>query len=128
ELRDRAFQLRPVWQRFLVVLAGPAANFLLAILIFAAFFMILGAPRTNIVGSVVPGTAASEAGLKPGDKILAVAGQATPNFEDVRTVVLLRPGETVPLRFERGGQVRDIQVHIKPDTVTQPVAQKLHPR
>jgi regulator of sigma E protease len=124
ELRDRAFQLRPVWQRFLVVLAGPAANFLLAILIFAAFFMILGAPRTNIVGSVVPGTAASEAGLKPGDKILAVAGQATPNFEDVRTVVLLRPGETVPLRFERGGQVRDIQVHIKPDTVTDPFGQK----
>jgi len=113
-----------VWQRFLVVLAGPAANFLLAILIFAAFFMILGAPRTNIVGSVVPGTAASEAGLKPGDKILAVAGQATPNFEDVRTVVLLRPGETVPLRFERGGQVRDIQVHIKPDTVTDPFGQK----
>jgi regulator of sigma E protease len=124
ELRDRAFQLRPVWQRFLVVLAGPAANFLLAILIFAAFFMILGAPRTNTVGSVVPGTAASEAGLKPGDKILAVAGQATPNFEDVRTVVLLRPGETVPLRFERGGQVRDIQVHIKPDTVTDPFGQK----
>jgi regulator of sigma E protease len=124
ELRDRAFQLRPVWQRFLVVLAGPAANFLLAILIFAAFFMILGAPRTNIIGSVVPGTAASEAGLKPGDKILAVAGQATPNFEDVRTVVLLRPGETVPLRFERGGQVRDIQVHIKPDTVTDPFGQK----
>jgi regulator of sigma E protease len=124
ELRDRAFQLRPVWQRFLVVLAGPAANFILAILIFAAFFMILGAPRTNIIGSIAPGTAAAEAGLKPGDKILAVAGQATPNFEDVRTVVLLRPGETVPLRFERGGQVRNIQVHIKPDTVTDPFGQK----
>jgi regulator of sigma E protease len=124
ELRDRAFQLRPVWQRFLVVLAGPAANFILAILIFAAFFMILGAPRTNIIGSIAPGTAAAEAGLKPGDKILAVAGQATPNFEDVRTVILLRPGETVPLRFERGGQVRNIQVHIKPDTVTDPFGQK----
>src|SRR5689334_21455188 len=61
-LRDRAFQLRPVWQRFLVVLAGPAANFLLAILIFAAFFMTLGAPRTNIVGEVIPNTAAAAAG------------------------------------------------------------------
>ncbi len=38
EMRDRAFQLRPVWQRFLVVLAGPLANFVLAIAIFAAFF------------------------------------------------------------------------------------------
>jgi regulator of sigma E protease len=37
-LRERAFQLRPVWQRFLVVLAGPMANFLLAIMIFAAFY------------------------------------------------------------------------------------------
>ena len=44
KMRAHAFQFRPVWQRFLVVLAGPVANFLLAILIFAAFFMILGAP------------------------------------------------------------------------------------
>src|SRR3982750_1763886 len=68
----RSFHNRPVWQRFLVVLAGPAANFLIAIAIFAAFFMTLGAPRTNTVGAVVPGTAASEAGLRPGDKILSV--------------------------------------------------------
>ena len=66
ELRDRAFQLRPVWQRFLVVLAGPAANFLLAIVIFAAFFMTLGAPRTNVVGAIVPNTPAAQAGLRPG--------------------------------------------------------------
>src|SRR5690348_5523671 len=73
-LRDKAFQLRPVWQRFLVVLAGPLANFLIAILIFAAFFMVLGAPRTNVVGEVLPGTAAAEAGIRPGDRILAVDG------------------------------------------------------
>jgi regulator of sigma E protease len=124
ELRDRAFQLRPVWQRFLVVLAGPLANFLVAILIFAAFFTILGAPRTNIIGAIAPDTAAAEAGLQPGDKILQVAGKNTPNFDDIRTVVLLRPGETVPLRFERTGQVRTIQVHLKSDTVTDPFGQK----
>src|SRR4029453_10492341 len=44
ELRDRAFQFRPVWQRFLIVLAGPVANFLLAIVIFAAFFALVGTP------------------------------------------------------------------------------------
>src|SRR5439155_7794615 len=82
ELRDRAFQLRPVWQRFLVVLAGPVANFLLAIMIFAAFFAILGAPRTNIVGAIEPNTAASAAGLRPGDKILSVADRPTPTFDD----------------------------------------------
>ena len=90
-LRDKAFQLRPVWQRFLVVLAGPAANFLLAILIFAAFFMTLGAPRTNVVGEIMPNTAAATAGLQPGDKILSVAGRETPNFDDIRSVVMLRP-------------------------------------
>lgn len=124
ELREHAFQLRPVWQRFLVVLAGPAANFLLAIAIFAAFFMILGAPRTNIVGAIVPKTAAAEAGLRPGDKILSVAGQDTPNFDDIRSVVLLRPNETVPVRFERGGKAGQVQVHLGTDTVVDPFGQK----
>lgn len=124
ELREHAFQLRPVWQRFLVVLAGPAANFLLAIAIFATFFMTLGAPRTNIVGAIVPKTAAAEAGLRPGDKILSVAGQDTPNFDDIRSVVLLRPNETVPVRIERGGGARQIQVHLGTDTVVDPFGQK----
>ena len=52
DIRERAFQSRPVWQRFLVVLAGPAANFLVAIAIFAVFFAAVGAPRTNIVGAI----------------------------------------------------------------------------
>jgi regulator of sigma E protease len=124
EQREHAFQLRPVWQRFLVVLAGPAANFLLAIAIFAAFFMTLGAPRTNIVGAIVPKTAAAEAGLKPGDKILSVAGQDTPNFDDIRSVVLLRPNETVPVRFERGGRVQELDVHLGVDTEVDPFGQK----
>lgn len=124
ELRERAFQTRPVWQRFLVVLAGPAANFLLAILIFAAFFMTLGAPRTNIIGAIVPDTAAAEAGLQPGDKILSVADRDTPNFDDVRSVVMLRPNETVPIHFERNGSEQVIQVHLKADTITDPFGEK----
>jgi regulator of sigma E protease len=123
-LRASAFQLRPVWQRFLVVLAGPMANFLLAVLIFAAFFMTLGAPRTNIVGEIIPNTAAAAAGLRPGDKILAVAGRETPNFDDIRSVVMLRPDETVPLRFERDGQIRQISVQLKSDMVTDPFGQR----
>jgi regulator of sigma E protease len=122
-LRDRAFQLRPVLQRFLVVLAGPAANFVLAILIFAAFFMTLGAPRTNVVGEVVPHTAAAQAGLQPGDKILSIAGRETPNFDDIRSVVMLRPNETVRVQFERNGQLREIAVHLAQDTVKDPFGQ-----
>ena len=118
------FQLRPVWQRFLVVLAGPVANFLLAIAIFAAFFMTFGAPRTNIVGAIVPNTPAAEAGLKPGDKILSVAGRDTPSFDDVRSVVMLRGDETVSLRFERGGIVQQVGVHLKSDTETDQFGQE----
>jgi regulator of sigma E protease len=124
EVRDRAFQVRPVWQRFLVVLAGPMANFLLAILIFAAFFMTLGAPQTNIVGAIEPNTAAAVAGLKPGDRILSIADRPTPNFDDIRSVVMLRPDEAVPVELERDGQIREIQVRLKSDVVTDPFGQK----
>src|SRR6476469_5932103 len=68
-LRDRIFQVRPVWQRFLVVLAGPTANFLLAILIFAGFFSLIGTPLTNAVGGIVPKSPAAVAGIQPGDRI-----------------------------------------------------------
>ena len=112
-LRDRAFQVRPVWQRFLVVLAGPMANFLLAILIFAAFFSLAGTPRTNIVGDVVPRSAAAVAGIQAGDRIVSIAGRATPTFDDVSSVVLLRPNETVPIEIEHGGAVRQLTVSLR---------------
>ena len=108
--RDRAsrgsFQLRPVWQRFLIVLAGPAANFLLAILIFAAFFTFVGTLRTNVVDTVKPNSAARAAGILPGDRILSVAGIDTPTFPDIASVVAVRPNQTVAVELERAGQVR----------------------
>ena len=112
ELRDRSFQFRPVWQRFLIVLAGPLANFLLAILIFAAFFTFIGTPQTNIVGEVKPGSPAAAAGIEPGDRILAVAGRSTPTFGEVASVIIVRPGETVPVKVERRGTPRDVTVRL----------------
>jgi regulator of sigma E protease len=111
-LRDRAFQVRPVWQRFLVVLAGPMANFLLAILIFAAFFSFAGTPHDNVVADTVPNSAAAKAGIQAGDRIISVAGRETPTFEDVASVVLVRPNETVPIEVERGGAERRFDVKL----------------
>jgi regulator of sigma E protease len=111
-LRDRAFQMRPVWQRFLVVLAGPAANFLLAVLIFAAFFSFVGTPRTNVVGEIVPNSPAAAAHIEAGDRILSIAGRPTPTFDDVSNVVLLRPNESVQVKIDRGGVVRDLPVRL----------------
>jgi len=117
ELRDRVFQVRPVWQRFLVVLAGPVTNFLLAILIFAAFFATIGAPASNVVGKVKEHTAAAAAGIEPGDRIISVAGIETPTFTDLLNVVSIRPNEKVVVDVERGGSVRQIQVTLTSDQI-----------
>ena len=104
EHREHAFQVRPVWQRFLVVLAGPMANFLLAILIFALFFALLGMPRTpNLVGSVRPGSTAAQIGLQPGDRIVEIDGQGVSRFEDIQRIVTMRPDERVTIVIDRGG-------------------------
>ena len=107
-LRDRAFQLRPVWQRFLVVLAGPVANFLLAIIIFAAFFSLVGTPLGNVVGTVKPNSGAAAAGIRPGDHIESIAGRNTPTFNDIMNVVAVRPNETVMIQIDRGGIRQDV--------------------
>ena len=103
EDRARSFHLRPVWQRFLIVLAGPVANFLLAIAIFAALFASLGMPSTaNQVSFVQPGGPAEQAGIRPQDRIVALAGRPTESFEDLQRAVALRPGETVAIQVQRG--------------------------
>jgi regulator of sigma E protease len=113
EDRRISFHHRPVWQRFLIVLAGPMANFVLAILIFAAFFAIIGMPRTpNIVGQVQPASAAQQIGLKPGDRIESIAGQSVDSFEDIRRIVSLRPAETVVIEIERTGQPMALQAKL----------------
>lgn len=111
--RRESFHLRPVWQRFLIVLAGPVSNFILAILIFAGFFAAYGVPRTsNVVTAVVAESAAQAAGIRAGDRILSIAGRGTPTFEEVFQIVTLRPGEQVGVTVERGGRQLQVPVRI----------------
>ena len=118
ELRGQSFHLRPAWQRFLIVLAGPAANFIIAILIFAAFFALVGMPRTaTLVSDVRPGSAAQIAGIKPGDRITAMAGRNINSFEELADFVALRPAETVDIQVDRGGQAISLPATF--DTVEQ---------
>jgi regulator of sigma E protease len=124
-IRERAFQTRPVWQRFLVVLAGPVANFLLAIAIFAAFFAIAGTPRNNVVGEIMPGSAAAAAGIQPGDRIVSVADRDTPTFDDIANVVLIRPGERVPVEVERNGERQELSVKLGASDKTDPTGRTM---
>jgi regulator of sigma E protease len=125
ELRDRAFQFRPVWQRFLIVLAGPVANFILAILFFTACFTFVGVPQSNIVSAVQPGSAAASAGIQPGDRIVSIAGRSTPTFDDVRNVVALRANETVAISIDRGGRSQTIPVTLKSDSTPDEFGQRI---
>ena len=116
EERDRSFHHKPVWQRFLIVLAGPVSNFLLAIAIFMVFFASFGAPSSPpVVGEVQAGSAAATAQIQPGDRILSIGGRETPTFEELRSFVVLRPGETVTIRFQREQQVRDVRLMLGTD-------------
>ena len=102
--RARSFHLKPVWQRFLIVLAGPAANFAIAILIFSAFFVTLGMPHSPpVVGRTLPNSTAFKIGLQPGDRILSIGDRTTDSFEDIRRTVALRAGQTLDIRFVRNG-------------------------
>ena len=125
EERKRSFHLRPVWQRFLIVLAGPMANFLLAILIFAAFFAAIGVPRTpNIIGEVQPAGVAQQIGLRAGDRIESVAGQSVESFEHIRRIVSLRPGEVVEIDYRRAGQSRSLEARLGATEFTDEFGQK----
>lgn len=98
------FHNKPLAQRAAVVVAGPAANFLLAIFIFACMFTIWGQPFTKaMVSEVVPDSAAAEAGLQPGDLIVAADGENVASFEDLRRIVSLNLDRPLPLIVERDG-------------------------
>jgi regulator of sigma E protease len=125
ELRSQSFHLKPWWQRFLIVLAGPVANFLLAIAIFAAFFAVFGMPSTPaLVGQVQPGSVAASIGLLPGDRIEAIAGQDVESFEDMRRVVSLRPDERVTISFDRDGKRHDVDATLGAQQITDEFGQE----
>jgi len=105
KLRDPGnFHGKPVWQRAAVVAAGPVANFLLAIAIFAAAFGFVGVPVTEPrVDEVMPGSAAERAGIQKGDLILAIDGGKITSFAELQQAVITRPGETMTILLDRAG-------------------------
>lgn len=116
---DRAdlFHFRPLWQRAMVVAAGPAINFAFAILVFAAFFMTYGHQITPpVIGGVQPGSPAAEAGLKPGDRFVSLDGKSVERFEDVTRTIAINPGTEIQVAVDRGGQAIDME--ITPKVVT----------
>ena len=87
-----SFHHKRLGQRVAIVLAGPLANFAFAIVVIAVLFSTAGNPVTlAAVGEVQPGSAAVEAGLEVGDRIVAIDGQTITSFEDLRGVISINP-------------------------------------
>jgi regulator of sigma E protease len=117
EERARTFQAKPLWQRFLIVLAGPMTNIVFAVLILSGFVLAYGAPQTPpIVDVVKPGSAAEAAGIQRGDRILSVDGTEVRVFEDIAPLVILHPNEPLSVRFERAGEERELAITPKATT------------
>jgi regulator of sigma E protease len=101
---------QPVGKRSAIVVAGPVANFILSIVIFAGIFMSFGRqvmpPR---VDEVTPDSAAAAAGLKPGDLIVAIDGRPVSTFTDMQRMVAGSSGRTLTLTIDRGGAREELK-------------------
>lgn len=101
--RERCFQAKPLWQKSLIVAAGPLTNLLLAVAILAGFNLAYGKMEiAPVVAVMEQGGAADRAGLRVGDRIIEVNGTAITSFEQIRAVVAPHPGEPIHIEARRG--------------------------
>ena len=106
EERRGAFQFKPIWQRAAIVAAGPAFNFILAFFVFVAAFMYSGHFMVDpVIETVVAESPADKAGLKGGDRVLAINGEKTATFEDVRRLVVGSDDKPLKIDLVRGKDV-----------------------
>ena len=114
--RAVSFHHKRLGQRTAVVLAGPAANFLFAMVLFAGLFMFVGQPTTPpVVDAVTAGSAAAEAGFAPGDRVVEIDGTAISRFQEMQRIVRLSLERPLEVVVERGG--REIVLNVVPRIV-----------
>ncbi|ANU08256.1 RIP metalloprotease RseP [Paraurantiacibacter namhicola] len=115
-VQGAGFHHAKLWQRALIVAAGPVMNLLIAIVIFAAFFAAVGKPapvdpaETNVVRNFAQASAARDAGLEIGDRIVAIDGDPMVEFQNISDKVIMRPNKRMVLEIERDGKSFEIPV------------------
>jgi regulator of sigma E protease len=107
----RTFHQKRVGARALVVAAGPVANLVLAMVLFAMLFAIFGRPVTlPVAGDVLANSAAARGGLRVDDRIVAIDGTPIANFEDIQRIIAARPAERLTITVRRGESTLDLPV------------------
>jgi len=105
------FHFKPLWQRALVVLAGPVFNFVLAVFIFAGLGLAFGSFTVeSLVGEVQKGSAAEKAGILPGDRILTMDGKDVSQFNDMRKYVVLKSNNVIETVVDRNGDLIELKL------------------
>jgi regulator of sigma E protease len=114
--RAVSFKDKNVGQRMAIVVAGPAANYLFALVVFAALYAIAGKPIIPpVVGEVISDSPAARAGIQSGDTIVRIDGTEIETFTDVAYVVQSSLGDTLSIDLSRNGA--PISVQVAPGTV-----------
>jgi regulator of sigma E protease len=117
EEKQVSFHHKRLGQRSAVVAAGPAANFLLAIVLLAGLFLVSGQPYTpTVIGQVMDDSPAKAAGFEPNDRIIAIDGKEVERFEDLQRIVALSPGEDIVFTVLRDGREVELPTTIRSDT------------
>jgi len=103
--RNQTFQSKSLWKRAAIVFAGPAINFIFAILIITGFVIAYGTSSTLPVASAISeNSTAAAIGMKPGDRVISVDGEKIELFEDLQQKIILIPDQKVEIIYERDGQ------------------------
>ena len=129
EDKKYAFAFQNPFKKLAIVIAGPAANYVFAILVFAGVFFFLGkVDFPAVVGEVIKGGAAEQAGVLAGDRILKVNGKAVNSFAEVRQEVDMNTAEKVGLEIKRGEQLITLSFPLKVIPLEEEVNQPAEPK
>ncbi|HET7522001.1 MAG TPA: RIP metalloprotease RseP [Bacillales bacterium] len=108
---DRQFASKPVFDRLLAIFAGPLMNFLLAFVLFVLYAFFLGVPTNEAaLGKLIEGQPAMEAGLRQGDKVLAINGKPVDSWQELTQIIEQHPGDRLTFKVKRDGEVMNVQV------------------
>lgn len=114
EQKKHAFSYQKPYKKLLIALAGPAANYLFAVLVFAGVFFFIGKlVFPPIVGEALEGGAAKQAGIMAKDRILSINGREVENFDDVRKEVELNTKEKIEVKVLRGDKTLTFKFPLK---------------